>query len=271
LCQNGAVKYAVAIAVLMLAPFAALREPQPAEASTCSYLSPPNPWDRFTSALTYKLTSLIVVGVVTEEIKVESARNDRGRQVLVPSKDQSLAYDERGHFQSTVRVEAVLKGDPSVGEVVLPYLADEVYCTEGARLHVGQRVLLVLHEEIGWYDPQIGGYNASWQTGRAGSPILLQDGHAFMADQSADGRRFGSAEEVIRLVAAASGSSPREESRALASLSRPASTGGGGLSTLLKVLVMLLPAAALAAYATALRPYRSRARDAQEGPRSADF
>jgi hypothetical protein len=174
-----------------------------ARAVGCSYLPPDDPNERLILAI--ERSELVLVGIVI---------------------DERLAPPREGHNVSTVKPEAVLKGQGPAGDLEFPYLAESWLCIGGPRLFVGQRYLLAIRLEP---DPDGNGpAGRFWQTQLVGGQVLLENGNAYMDDYKAKSDAFhrergpyiGRADEVIQHVAARIGSPPQETASASAAAVR---------------------------------------------------
>ena len=192
---------------------------QGAGASTCLMRDVPDPTERLMSAARSDFTEIVLIGVVTEQVPVERdpSHPDQYRPLLSASAD-----DVRNLSQSTVRVDAVLKGSVAGKEFVLPGLSEVWQCSSGPLLPEGQRVLLF----IGKWPNSIGNPSPddfTWQTALLGGQVFFTDRAALMADYSAGhgDTYLGGAEDVVSRVALEVGASEEATQAALAALSTP--------------------------------------------------
>jgi hypothetical protein len=136
-----------------------------ARAVGCSYEPPDNPNERLNLAV--ERSELVLVGIVI---------------------DERLAPPREGHNVSTVKPEAVLKGQAPAGNLEFPYLAESWLCIGGPRLFVGNRYLLSIRLEP---DPDGSGpAGRFWQTQLVGGQVLLENGNAHMDDYKAKSDTF---------------------------------------------------------------------------------
>jgi hypothetical protein len=173
-----------------------------AQAVACQYGPPDDPNERL--GLAIQRSEIVLVGIVV---------------------DERLAPRE-GHHVSTVRPEAVLKGQAPAGNLEFPYLAESWLCIGGPRLFVGQRYLLSIRLEN---DPDgRGPAGRFWQTQLVGGQVLLENGNAYMDDYKAQGDArdedrspyIGRADDVVPHVAAKIGSPPEDTASASAAAVR---------------------------------------------------
>lgn len=173
-----------------------------AQAVACQYLAPDDSNERL--GLAIQRSELVLVGIVI---------------------DERLAPGE-GHHVSTVRPEAVLKGQSPGGDLEFPYLAEAWMCIGGPRLFVGQRYLLSIRFVN---DPDGDGpAGRFWQTQLVGGQVSLENGNAYMDDYKAQGDArdedrsayIGRADDVVQHVAAKIGSPPEDTASASAAAVR---------------------------------------------------
>jgi hypothetical protein len=188
--------------LVMIVITLALPPGQTVTASTCLMFVHPDPVERLRSSVQF--ADLVVLAEIIEEMPVDYVLT--GNQIdAVPRRDGQLS-DRAGLYQSRVRIHEVLKGSFPDSELTLNHLGDEWQCAGGPRIPEGTRVLLMLS-----------GSGDSYQTGPLGSPVLLMEGGAYLADYGVPTRdlnpipqRIGSTIGVIHLVSAEAAGTSRD-------------------------------------------------------------
>ena len=223
----------------------ALSVPASAGAAVCRY-PPVSPKERVEAIAEDEWPELVLVGIVTQEIRVEPVRNSVGSvSGWVPSKDQSPGD---GTFQSTVRPDAILAGGRPAGDIEIPALRDGADCIGGPRLREGEHVLLFLKSESG---PP--GSDDYWLLSPFGGKVILKDGSAYLHDLMTpdEPQLVGTADDLIRRVATTLGSTPEDRDAALVAAGR--AQPGGGWSAALTMALLVSAAVALGLSGALLR------------------
>ena len=195
------------------------RAPEAVEANACRLVEMPDPENRLRHAASDAWTEIVLVGVVGDEVDV--VLDDDAPNNYRPLRDGE-APDPYGLFQSTVRVDAVLKGSVPGDELVLTGLSPDYQCAQAPRLPEGERVLLL----IGKFPNTMGNQNPedfTWQTNLLGGQAFFAGESAVMADYPARAgdTYLGRPEEVVLEVASIVGASEAETNAAISALSAP--------------------------------------------------
>jgi hypothetical protein len=240
----------------MLAPLEGIG---PAVGATCSIDPDPDPMQRLDQHLA-ALPELVVIGTVTDEIPISTEFTTTTTGATVVRTPVLTPYQEdNGEFQSTVHIEAVLKGDPPASDLVMPDLSNNWYCVGGPRLHKGDRLLLLLDQEPTWTsngEPR----DLIWETGPSGGNIVLTPDRAVLDDHlPGNSSDLGPSEDVVRHVAATVGASEAQTQSALDTL-RPSPSDDSHAKT---IVVVITSAFAVLIIATGVVWWRvQRRRDA---------
>ena len=214
-------------------------------AFACSMLEIPDPHERLEPRLE-EWSDLIVLGRVVSETPIETAflTSPTGASFIITPLDKPPSDPEGAVYQSTVHVDAVLKGALSQPDLVLPVLSDVWQCGGGPRLHPGDTVLLLLIEEPTWTsfgEPR----DVIWAAGPAGGNVRFEGGQAYLDDyQSELGNELGDAIALINYVADRVDASNASRDAALAALSAPIPNESGGFDWPLLVASLVIVAAA---------------------------
>jgi hypothetical protein len=168
--------------------------------SGCLMNPNPDPVERLRGAVQY--ADLVVIASVVEEVPVDYVLD--GNQLTAVPRRHPQPSERTGAYQARIRIEVVLKGNLSASELTLDGLSDVWLCAGGPRIPEDARVLLALS-----------GSGDSYQTGPLGSPVLLLNRGAYLADYAVPTRgikpmpqRIGSTIGVIDLVSAESAYPP---------------------------------------------------------------
>src|SRR5687767_9801333 len=105
---------------MLISPLGIAR-PGTAHAAGCSMTQIHDPHERLAAAVE-RWSDLVVIGIVTDEVRVEPDYSTPNLTDLKRS-DEQTTQDEYAIYRSIVRPEAVLKGDPPPGDLELPWLS----------------------------------------------------------------------------------------------------------------------------------------------------
>ena len=212
--------FGLILAVVLPGAVAFAHADSTAGAMTCRIRSVTDPQERLDSAIDNEWSEIVLVGVVTEELPLTLDPAAPGGYRAASSSDASSGDPV---FQSTVKVQAVLKGGPVDEEFVLTGLSEVWQCSSGPLLPEGERVLLFLGR---W--PVAAGIPVdeqfTWQTNLIGGQVFLTNGRAILTDYQSDngGTYLGGAEDVVSYVAERLGANEEARAAALAALNAPA-------------------------------------------------
>jgi hypothetical protein len=209
----------IALTVVLASLLAPWRTPT-AVAAGCSYSTIPDPHERLARAIE-GWSDLVVVGVVTKEMRVEVDYDTPDPTDLKTSREKTKP-DEFTLFRSTIRPEAVLKGDLPPGDLEMTWLTEVWQCVSSPRMYEGERLLLFLKQ---WptYTVNSEPRGHIWLASLFGGVVQLKQGDALMKDyQSRKTPQYlASAADLIRSVSAQLGSSPEATNSAIAAARSP--------------------------------------------------